>query len=99
MATKQLEILDFAEKDQEPDKEKWDKDPGFWKRWIKQTREEHICQRCNLVIPKGSRAQITLEFNGVKPEPEDFRNIRYWHADPRCHDLPPDLPIEDEPLP
>lgn len=71
---------------------KWSESPGHWKT-RRVTKKEHVCSRCELRIPVGSSADVTLDFDGPRPKREDFKNVKYWHLDKQCLQKN----IEDEP--
>jgi hypothetical protein len=85
-------ILD--EKDEVKTDLQWSKMPGFWKSQVPETKIEHSCERCGDTIPAGSQADLTVEFDGIKPKKEDLKNIKYWHPDKQCHEKN----WQDEPL-
>ena len=82
----------FEEK--EPKKLRWEEYPGHWRAVVFNTRKEHICAKCGGTLPVDSKVSVTLDFEGLRPKPEDFKSkIQYWHPNARC----PEPPIEDEP--
>ncbi len=83
----QLEL--YRKKDtggiKEPKKFKWQEFPTFWRRTVLKTEKEHLCARCDKVIPIKSLVEITVDLNGKrKPDPEDYKNTRYWHPGGKC---------------
>lgn len=69
------------EKSAEPKKLRWDKRETFWIARVKSIKKEHKCERCERMIPKNSRAEITVDLDGGKP---DFTKTQYWHPDEKC---------------
>lgn len=102
MAKKKPEQLNLDDKwnifENEPKKMRWETYDGHRRTWVSETRKEHICSKCEKIIPLGSRVVVTIDFDGVKPTNDDFKKAKYWHPDPKLCEYPPAEIIEDEPL-
>ena len=75
-----LDVEDLGE----PKKLKWIKQPTFWKTMVYNTRKEHVCSRCEKIILKDNRAEITVDVKDAKPPEENFKKAQYWHSGGTC---------------
>ena len=78
---KQLEIFQNRMPEEEFKKLRWDKRETFWLAIVFNTRKEHICARCENLIPQNSPAEITVDLENGKP---DFSKTQYWHPNEKC---------------
>ena len=82
--TSQFELFKKEKPKEKPQKLKWDKRETFWIGRVKATKKEHICARCEKAIPLNSRANVTVDLEGRKP---DFKTAKYWHPDEKCPNI------------
>lgn len=77
----QFELFKKVKPEKEFPRQKWDKRETFWISRVKHTEKEHICNRCGGIMPEGSRAEITVDLEGGRP---DFKTAKYWHPNGKC---------------
>ncbi|MBI2062939.1 MAG: hypothetical protein HYT61_01710 [Candidatus Yanofskybacteria bacterium] len=79
----QLKLYKNPKKEEQVEHKKlrWEKYPTFWRAAVFDTRKEHVCARCEKTIPNNSRANVTVDLEGGKP---DFTKTQYWHPGEKC---------------